>query len=68
MAPEREVLDRLVRIETKLDGALLAESDHELRLRVLEARRWPLAVIGGICGVVGAVCAAVAMVMQFKGA
>lgn len=34
--PGREVLDRLVRIETKLDTALSDVADHEGRLRVLE--------------------------------
>lgn len=34
--PGREVLDRLVRIETKLDTALVNVADHENRLRALE--------------------------------
>lgn len=34
--PGREVLDRLVRIETKLDTALSDVADHEHRLRTLE--------------------------------
>mgnify|MGYP007075792272 CR=1 FL=1 len=34
--PDREVLDRLMRIETKLDNALSEVADHENRLRALE--------------------------------
>ena len=34
--PGREALDRLVRIETKLDVALSDVADHEARLRTLE--------------------------------
>lgn len=32
----------LARIEGKLDGALAGVSDHEDRIRKLEARQWPL--------------------------
>ncbi|MEU9888678.1 hypothetical protein [Sphaerisporangium sp. NPDC051011] len=53
---DREVLDRLVRIETKLDMAINRGDDHETRLRKLERLVWiaaGAAATGG--GVVGAI-------------
>lgn len=40
--PQEAAAVTLARIETKLDAALRAGEDHERRLRVLEAGRWPL--------------------------
>lgn len=37
--PDREVLDRLVRIETKIDLSISRVDDHETRLRRLEKVR-----------------------------
>lgn len=57
MAPtDREVLDRLVRIETKLDLSISRVDDHETRLRRLERVMWiaaGAAATGG--GIVGAI-------------
>ena len=39
--PEPQVVT-LARIEGKLDSLISARDDHERRLRVLEARQWPL--------------------------
>jgi hypothetical protein len=53
---EREVLDRLVSIETKLDLSIGRVDDHETRLRRLERTVWiaaGVAAAGG--GAVGAV-------------
>lgn len=53
-ADEREVLDRLVRIETKLDAQLTRSDDHETRLRRLERALWlatgAAAAAGGVVG------------------
>lgn len=50
----REVLDRLTRIEVKLDSQLTHISDHEGRLRRLERTVWiamgAAAAIGGAAG------------------
>lgn len=40
----------LARLEVKLDQLLTLSSDHESRLRSLEARRWPLPVVGAATG------------------
>jgi hypothetical protein len=40
-----EILQRLVRIETKLDGILREGRDHETRLRSVEKWRW--LIVGG---------------------
>lgn len=40
--PAGDVQVALARIETKLDAALQTGDDHEKRLRILEAGRWPL--------------------------
>lgn len=37
---EETVGERLVRIETKLDGLLSQRDDHERRIRILERRLW----------------------------
>lgn len=53
---EREVLDRLVSIETKLDISISRVDDHETRLRRLERAVWVAAgaaAAGG--GVVGSI-------------
>jgi hypothetical protein len=55
MSTDREVLDRLVRIETKLDAQLTRSDDHEGRLRRLERALWLVtgaAAAGG--GAIGA--------------
>lgn len=47
-------VERLVRIETKLDAWLLRSDDHESRLRKLERALWigmgATAVVGGALG------------------
>ncbi len=40
--PDELLAVTLARIETKLDNAISIDADHERRLRVLEARQWPL--------------------------
>jgi hypothetical protein len=35
-----EIVDRLARIETKLDAALATQADHETRMRVTEKKQW----------------------------
>jgi hypothetical protein len=51
-----EVLDRLARIETKLDDMIGARTDHESRIRILETRwHWAsgaAAIVGAIAGLV----------------
>jgi len=51
---DREVLDRLTRIEVKLDAAMNRSEDHEDRLRRLERALWAAtgaaAIIGGTVG------------------
>lgn len=49
MTVDREVLDRLVRIETKLDGVLVRGDDHEGRVRRLERAVW-VAAGAGVAG------------------
>lgn len=44
-----EVVDRLARIETKLDAALKTKDDHETRLRSVERKQWLYA--GGVAAV-----------------
>lgn len=39
----------LARLEVKLDQLINASSDHEIRLRKLEERRWPLPVVAVVC-------------------
>ena len=41
MQPDQSVLERLIRIETKLDDSRTADQDHEVRIRQLEAERHP---------------------------
>ena len=52
-----EVVQRLTRIETKLDAALECNQDHESRLRAVEHRQWWMsgvaAVIGFIASILG---------------
>jgi hypothetical protein len=45
---EQEVIERLTRIETKIEAA----ADHEPRIRSLENRQWALSGGLGIVGVV----------------
>lgn len=51
---DREVLDRLVRIETKLDNVIYLGTDHETRIRKLERALWlatgAAAAAGGTVG------------------
>lgn len=42
MATDHEVIDRLARIETKLDSALSQLTDHESRLRLTDRWRYAL--------------------------
>ncbi len=41
-APDEILAVTLARMETKLDNALANQADHERRIRILEARQWPL--------------------------
>ena len=49
-----DALERLVRIETKLDSVVDGRADHESRLRHLEQWMWraagAAAVVGGLVG------------------
>lgn len=51
---DNEVLERLTRIETKLDTAIGRVDDHESRIRRLERALWPAtgaaATAGGAVG------------------
>jgi hypothetical protein len=35
-----EIVERLARIETKLDAALTVQADHETRMRATEKKQW----------------------------
>ncbi|MFE0812663.1 hypothetical protein ACFW34_35100 [Streptomyces sp. NPDC058848] len=51
-APEEQsTAITLARIEGKLDHVILQGSDHERRLRVLEARQWPLPSVAALLSV-----------------
>lgn len=50
-APEEVPAITLARIEGKLDHVIAQGSDHERRLRVLEARQWPLPSIAALMSV-----------------
>jgi hypothetical protein len=53
MPPKADYTERLTRIETKLDQALIHLQDHEVRLRKVEQAWWKQsAVIGFIIGAV----------------
>lgn len=53
MTPRADYTERLTRIETKLDQALVHLQDHEVRLRKVEQAWWKQsAVIGFIIGAV----------------
>jgi hypothetical protein len=53
MPPKADYTERLTRIETKLDQALVHLQDHEVRLRKVEQAWWKQsAVIGFIIGAV----------------
>lgn len=41
-APDEILAVTLARIEAKLDQSIALGSDHERRIRTLEARQWPL--------------------------
>ena len=47
---EDEVIDRLARIETHLEGINGQRADHEHRLRSLEKRQWVLAGAAAVLG------------------
>lgn len=47
---DREVLERLTRIEVKLDAAISRADDHENRLRRLERTVWAVAGAAAIAG------------------
>jgi hypothetical protein len=64
----RSLHDGVTRLEAKLDAirqdaqAARADlTDHETRIRRLEAARWPLPTIGALAGVGGAIAACVAL-------
>ena len=46
----QEIVERLARIETKLDNALDKDKDHESRLRATERNQW---FFSGIAAVIG---------------
>ena len=48
--PHPEVIERLSRIETKLDSALDVDKDHETRIRGVERNQW---FFSGIAAVIG---------------
>lgn len=50
-APDELLAVTLARIETKLDNAISLGSDHERRIRVLEARQWPLPAVACLMSV-----------------
>lgn len=53
MPPRADYTERLTRIETKLDQALVHLQDHEVRLRKVEQAWWKQsAIIGFIIGCV----------------
>jgi hypothetical protein len=53
MPPKADYTERLTRIETKLDQALVHLQDHEVRIRKVEQAWWKQsAVIGFIIGAV----------------
>ncbi len=52
MAETTEILQRVTRIETKLDSALAVDRDHERRVRNLEKRQWFLSGVGAVIGAV----------------
>jgi hypothetical protein len=35
-----DIVDRLARIETKIDTLIIGESDHETRIRAVERGQW----------------------------
>ena len=45
-----EVVERLARIETKLDAALATDADHEKRLRAVEKKQWWLSGVAAVVG------------------
>jgi hypothetical protein len=47
---QREVLDRLTRIESHLSEVREDKKDHETRLRTLEFRSWSFAGFAGLLG------------------
>lgn len=53
-ALEREVLDRLTRIETKLDQGISLIDDHERRIRALEQWRYavPASVFAALASLI----------------
>lgn len=52
-----DMLERLVRMETKLDAYLMRTEDHEVRLRAIEERKWPLGPIGTLLSAMGVIAA-----------
>lgn len=61
---DREVLDRLTRIETKLDHAISGVDDHEKRIRALERARWPLPSLAALVSLVSVVLAVLAFMQN----
>lgn len=62
-----ESIERLVRMETKLDASLARTDDHEVRIRRLEERRWPLGPIGTVIGLLGVVAAFASVLLALWG-
>lgn len=54
----------LARLELKVDQLLVSSGDHEARLRALEARRWPLPVVGAVSGLVSLAVSFVPLVVK----
>ena len=52
MVAHEDVVQRLTRIETKLDAALECDKDHEKRLRAVEHRQWWMSGAAAIIGVI----------------
>ena len=48
------ILERLIRIETKLEIMITDRLDHENRIRTLEKARWPLPSVAVIISMVAA--------------
>lgn len=58
-----DVLLAFVRLEGKVDSYMTTVSDHETRIRVLEARRWPLPVVVALSSVAAAGAAAAGLIL-----
>lgn len=50
---DHDMIDRLARIETKLDVYLKQATDHEGRIRILEQAKWRLFGFASALGLLG---------------